>query len=129
MKLAPNRNILPKKNLLETVILLEPMRMHMQKGGRAWVNKSLRTEHLPFILDRSSWRNWRTCKLLIRGVAVLIYLAGSIEPIMINAIGEKTVQAGVLEAKLYKIPDQKPEKLEAISGQAQRTGRAQQHQF
>ncbi len=29
---------------------------------------------------------------------------------MINAIGEKLAQAGVLEAKLYKgIPDQKPE--------------------
>lgn len=75
MKLAPNLKHLPKEKFTEAVILLEPMRMHMQKvGKRAWVNKSLRTEHLRFILDRSSWRNWRTCKLLIKGVAVLVFI-------------------------------------------------------
>lgn len=39
-----------------------------------------------------------------------VYLAGNIEPILINAIGEKLARAGVQDAKLYKgIPDRKPE--------------------
>lgn len=39
-----------------------------------------------------------------------VYLAGSIEPILINAIGEKLARAGVQDAKLYKgIPDRHPE--------------------
>lgn len=33
-----------------------------------------------------------------------VYLAGNIEPIMINAIGEKLARAGVQDAKLYKDP-------------------------
>ncbi len=31
-----------------------------------------------------------------------VYLAGNIEPRLINAIGEKLAQAGVQDAKLYK---------------------------
>ena len=39
-----------------------------------------------------------------------VYLAGNIEPIIINAIGEKLARAGVQDAKLYKgIPDRQPE--------------------
>ncbi len=39
-----------------------------------------------------------------------MYLAGDIEPIQINAIGEKLALAGVQDAKLYKgIPDRQPE--------------------
>ncbi|VTN12144.1 Uncharacterised protein [Raoultella terrigena] len=39
-----------------------------------------------------------------------VYLAGDIEPIQINAIGEKLALAGVQDARLYKgIPDRHPE--------------------
>lgn len=39
-----------------------------------------------------------------------VYLAGDIEPLVINAIGEKLALAGIQDAKLYKgIPDQQPE--------------------
>ena len=39
-----------------------------------------------------------------------VYIAGDIEPILINAIGEKLARAGVQDARLYKgIPDRNPE--------------------
>jgi hypothetical protein len=39
-----------------------------------------------------------------------VYLAGNIEPILINVIGEKLARAGVQDARLYKgIPDRNPE--------------------
>ena len=54
-----------------------------------------------------------------------VYIAGEIEPILINAVAEKLALAGVQEAKLYKgIPDREPENwrdyLQRIREQAER---------
>jgi hypothetical protein len=53
-----------------------------------------------------------------------VYLAGSIEPIMINAIGENLLRQVYWKRNYIREFLTKTGKLEAISGQAQRTGRA-----
>jgi putative DNA primase/helicase len=57
--------------------------------------------------------------------AARVYMAGDIEPMLINAIAEKLALADVQDAKLYKgIPDQQPEDwrdyLTRLRGQAER---------
>lgn len=112
MKLAPNLKHLPKEKFTEAVIFAGTDAYAHAKGWEEGMGKQVAEDRTPPIyLGPKQLAELENLQIIDKGRrSARVYLAGSIEPIMINAIGEKLAQAGVLEAKLYKgIPDQKPE--------------------
>lgn len=112
MKSAPNVKHLPKDKLTEAVIFA---------GADAWSHASAWEEDYgkkiagdtipPIYLGPKQLAELDNLRIIDRGRrAARVYLAGEIEPIMINAIGEKLALEGVQNAALYKgITDQQPE--------------------
>ncbi|WP_337261248.1 MULTISPECIES: DUF927 domain-containing protein [unclassified Serratia (in: enterobacteria)] len=111
MKSAPNVKQLPKDKLTEAIIFAgADAYAHAQhwiesEGHRHGDNVP------PIYLGKRQLAELDNLRIIDKGrQSARVYLAGDIEPIQINAIGEKLAMAGVLEAKLYKdITDQEPE--------------------
>jgi putative DNA primase/helicase len=83
----------------------------MQKGGkRGWVKIAEDTTP-PIYLGPKQLAELDNLQIIDKGRRTArVYLAGNIEPMLINVIGEKLALAGVQDAKLYKgIPDREPE--------------------
>ncbi|HDR2843219.1 TPA: DNA primase [Enterobacter sichuanensis] len=112
MKNAPNLKHLPKEKFTEAVIFAGSDAYAHAKGWEEGLGKQIAEDTIPPIyLGPKQLAELDNLRIVDDGRrAARIYLAGNIEPILINAIGEKLARAGVLDAKLYKgIPDRKPE--------------------
>jgi putative DNA primase/helicase len=108
---APNLKYQPKDKFTEVVIFAGADALdHVQdwtemSGAKAWDTTP------PIYLGPKQLGELPQLRIVDQGRRfVRIYLAGEIEPILINAIAEKLASAGVKEAKLYQgIPDTEPE--------------------
>ncbi|EHX7041443.1 DUF927 domain-containing protein, partial [Salmonella enterica subsp. enterica serovar Mikawasima] len=111
MKNAPNLKHLPKDKFTEAVIFA---------GADAYAHAQHWIEHAgkaagdstpPVYLGPQQLAALANLRIVDKGRrCVRVYLAGDINPIMINAVAEKLALAGVEDAKLYKgIPDREPE--------------------
>ncbi|VEA68201.1 Superfamily II helicase and inactivated derivatives [Serratia plymuthica] len=111
MKFAPNVKQLPKDKLTEAIIFAgSDAFAHAQH----WIEsegKKHGDNIPPVYLGKKQLAELGNLRIIDKGrQSARVYLAGEIEPIQINAIGEKLALAGVQEAKLYKgIPDREPE--------------------
>lgn len=112
MKNAPNLKHLPKDKFIEAVIFTGADAYAHAKGWEEGLGKQIAHDTTPPIyLGSKQLAELHNLNIVDHGRrCVRVYLAGDIEPILINAIGEKLAIAGVQDAKLYKgIPDQNPE--------------------
>ncbi|EBY3919935.1 DUF927 domain-containing protein [Salmonella enterica subsp. enterica serovar Kibi] len=111
MKNAPNLKHLPKDKFTEAVIFA---------GADAYAHAQHWIEHAgkaagdstpPVYLGPQQLAALANLRIIDKGRrCARVYLAGDINPIMINAVAEKLARAGVEDAKLYKgIPDREPE--------------------
>ncbi len=111
MKMAPNVKQLPKDKFSEAIIFAgSDAYAHAQH----WIESEGRKHGdnvPPVYLGGKQLAELNNLHIIDKGRrSARVYIAGDIEPIFINAIGEKLAMAGVQDAKLYKgIPDQKPE--------------------
>ncbi|RLM02137.1 DNA primase [Gibbsiella quercinecans] len=111
MKSAPNVKQLPKDKLTEAIIFAGA---NAYAHARHWIESEghRHGDNVPPIyLGKRQLAELDNLRIIDKGrQSARVYLAGDIESIQINAIGEKLALAGVLEAKLYKgIPDREPE--------------------
>jgi|GEM_PF-312544 len=112
MRNAPNVKKLPKDKYTEAIIFAGA---DAYAHARAWENgfgKEIACDSTPPIyLGLKQLAELANLHIIDHGRrCARVYLAGDIEPIMINAIAEKLALAGVQDAKLYKgIPDKEPE--------------------
>ncbi|MBJ9075026.1 MULTISPECIES: DNA primase family protein [Citrobacter] len=112
MKSAPNLKHLPKEKFTEAVIFAGSDAYAHAKGWEEGLGKQIAEDTTPPIyLGPKQLAELDNLQIIDKGRrCARVYLAGSIEPILINAIGEKLARAGVQDAKLYKgIPDRHPE--------------------
>lgn len=112
MKNAPNLKHLPKEKFTEAVIFAGADAYAHAKGWEEGLGKQIAEDTTPPIyLGPKQLAELDNLQIIDKGRrSARVYLAGSIEPILINVIGEKLVRAGVQDAKLYKgIPDRQPE--------------------
>ncbi len=112
MKRAPNLKFLPKEKFTEAIIFAGTDAYAHAKGWEEGVGKQIAEDTTPPIyLGPKQLAELDHLQIIDNGRrSARVYLAGNIEPIMINAIGEKLARAGVQDAKLYKgIPDRQPE--------------------
>ena len=112
MKSAPNLKHLPKEKFTEAVIFAGSDAYAHAKGWEEGLGKQIAEDTTPPIyLGPKQLAELDNLQIIDKGRrSARVYLAGSIEPILINAIGEKLARAGVQDAKLYKgIPDRHPE--------------------
>ncbi|HDX4047768.1 TPA: DNA primase [Enterobacter soli] len=112
MKNAPNLKHLPKEKFTEAVIFAGSDAYAHAKGWEEGLGKQIAEDTIPPIyLGPKQLAELDHLQIIDDGRrSARVYLAGNIEPIMINAIGEKLARAGVQDAKLYKgIPDRQPE--------------------
>lgn len=112
MKSAPNLKHLPKEKFTEAVIFAGADAYAHAKGWEEGLGKQIAEDTTPPIyLGPKQLAELDNLQIIDKGRrSARVYLAGSIEPILINAIGEKLARAGVQDAKLYKgIPDRQPE--------------------
>ncbi|HHT0139452.1 TPA: DNA primase family protein [Raoultella ornithinolytica] len=112
MKSAPNLKHLPKEKFTESVIFAGSDAYAHAKGWEEGLGKQIAEDTTPPIyLGPKQLAELDNLQIIDKGRrSARVYLAGSIEPILINAIGEKLARAGVQDAKLYKgIPDRHPE--------------------
>ena len=112
MKNAPNLKHLPKEKFTEAVIFAGADAYAHAKGWEEGLGKQIAEDTTPPIyLGPKQLAELDNLKIIDKGRrSARVYLAGSIEPILINAIGEKLARAGVQDARLYKgIPDREPE--------------------
>ncbi|HGU9804439.1 TPA: primase-like DNA-binding domain-containing protein [Citrobacter freundii] len=112
MKRAPNLKFLPKEKFTEAIIFAGTDAYAHAKGWEEGLGKQIAEDTTPPIyLGPKQLAELDHLQIIDDGRrSARVYLAGNIEPIMINAIGEKLAQAGVQDAKLYKgIPDRQPE--------------------
>lgn len=126
MKNAPNLKYLPKDKFIEAVIFAgSDAYAHAQH----WIEKAGKEaggSTPPIYLGPKHLVDLGNVRIIDKGRrCARVYLAGDIEPIMINAVAEKLALAGVQDAKLYKgIPDKDPENwrdyLDRLRGQAER---------
>ncbi|WP_436882847.1 DUF927 domain-containing protein [Enterobacter asburiae] len=112
MKNAPNVKKLPKDKFTEAIIFAGADAYAHAKGWEEGLGKQIAGDTTPPVYlgpkQLAALENLRIIDDDRR--TARIYLAGDIEPIMINALGEKLARAGVQAAKLYKgIPDRNPE--------------------
>ncbi|VEA69346.1 Superfamily II helicase and inactivated derivatives [Serratia plymuthica] len=111
MKFAPNVKQLPKDKLAEAIIFAgADAYAHAQHWIESEGKKHGDTVP-PVYLGGKQLAELGNLRIIDKGrQSARVYLAGEIDPIQINAIGEKLALAGVVEAKLYKgIPDREPE--------------------
>ncbi|BEM35534.1 hypothetical protein SME06J_42260 [Serratia marcescens] len=111
MKFAPNVKKLPKDKLTEAIIFAG---VDAFAHAQHWIEsegKKHGDNIPPVYLGGKQLVELDNLRIIDKGrQSARVYLAGDIEPIQINAIGEKLALAGVQEAKLYKgIPDREPE--------------------
>lgn len=112
MKNAPNLKYLPKDKFTEVVIFAGADAYTHAKGWEEGLGKQIAEDTLPPVyLGPKQLAELDNLRIVDDGRrAARVYLAGDIEPIVINAIAEKLARAGVQHAKLYKgIPDRQPE--------------------
>lgn len=112
MKNAPNLKHLPKEKFTEAVIFAGADAYAHAKGWEEGLGKQIAEDTTPPIyLGPKQLAELDNLQIIDKGRrSARVYLAGSIEPILINAIGEKLARAGVQDARLYKgIPDREPE--------------------
>ncbi|MFM4040322.1 primase-like DNA-binding domain-containing protein [Klebsiella quasipneumoniae subsp. similipneumoniae] len=112
MKNAPNLKHLPKEKYTEAVIFAGTDAYAHAKGWEEGLGKQIAEDTTPPIyLGPKQLAELANLNIVDKGRrSARVYLAGDIEPIQINAIGEKLALAGVQDAKLYKgIPDSQPE--------------------
>lgn len=112
MKSAPNLKHLPKDKFTEAIIFAGSDAYAHAKGWEEGLGKQVAGDTIPPVyLGPKQLVELANLKIIDDGRrSARVYLAGDIEPIMINAIGEKLARAGVHDAKLYKgIPDRQPE--------------------
>lgn len=112
MKNAPNLKHLPKEKFTEAVIFAGADAYAHAKGWEEGLGKQIAEDTTPPIyLGPKQLAELDNLQIIDKGRrSARVYLAGNIEPILINAIGEKLARAGVQDAKLYKgIPDRQPE--------------------
>ena len=112
MKNAPNLKHLPKEKFTEAVIFAGADAYAHAKGWEEGLGKQIAEDTTPPIyLGPKQLAELDNLQIIDKGRrSARVYLAGNIEPILINAIGEKLARAGVQDARLYKgIPDREPE--------------------
>ena len=112
MKNAPNLKMLPKDKFIEAVIFAGADAYSHAKGWEEGMGKQVAEDTTPPVwLGPSQLAELDNVRIIDDGRrCARVYLAGDIQPITINAIGEKLARAGVQDAKLYKgIPDRNPE--------------------
>ncbi|MCX9058825.1 primase-like DNA-binding domain-containing protein [Citrobacter portucalensis] len=112
MKNAPNLKHLPKEKFTEAVIFAGADAYAHAKGWEEGLGKQIAEDTTPPIyLGPKQLAELEDLQIVDKGRrSARVYIAGDIEPILINAIGEKLARAGVQDAKLYKgIPDRQPE--------------------
>lgn len=112
MKNAPNLKHLPKEKFTEAVIFAGADAYAHAKGWEEGLGKKIAEDTTPPIyLGPKQLADLDNLQIIDKGRrSARVYLAGDIEPILINAIGEKLARAGVQDARLYKgIPDREPE--------------------
>ncbi|HGY4928307.1 TPA: DUF5906 domain-containing protein [Citrobacter braakii] len=112
MKSAPNLKHLPKEKFTEAVIFAGADAYAHAKGWEEGLGKQIAEDTTPPIyLGPKQLAELDNLQIIDKGRrSARVYLAGNIEPILINVIGEKLARAGVQDAKLYKgIPDRQPE--------------------
>ncbi|MBE0150229.1 DUF927 domain-containing protein [Serratia fonticola] len=111
MRNAPNVKQLPRDKLTEAIIFAGA---DAYAHAQHWIESEGKRhgDNIPPVyLGSKQLADLGNLRIIDKGrQSARVYLAGNIEPIQINAIGEKLALAGVLEAKLYKgIPDRDPE--------------------
>lgn len=112
MKNAPNLKHLPREKFSEAIIFAGADAYAHAKGWEEGLGKQVAEDTTPPIyLGPKQLAELANLNIVDKGRrSARVYLAGDIEPIQINAIGEKLALAGVQDAKLYKgIPDRQPE--------------------
>lgn len=112
MKSAPNLKHLPREKFTEAVIFAGADAYAHAKGWEEGLGKQIAEDTTPPIyLGPKQLAELDNLQIIDKGRrSARVYLAGNIEPILINAIGEKLARAGVQDARLYKgIPDRQPE--------------------
>ncbi|HHZ8458353.1 TPA: DNA primase family protein [Citrobacter freundii] len=112
MKSAPNLKHLPKEKFTEAVIFAGADAYAHAKGWEEGLGKQIAEDTTPPIyLGPKQLAELDNLQIIDKGRrSARVYLAGNIEPILINAIGEKLARAGVQDARLYKgITDRDPE--------------------
>ena len=106
------KNALPREKFTEAVIFAGTDAYAHAKGWEEGLGKQVAEDTTPPIyLGPKQLAELANLNIVDKGRrSARVYLAGDIEPIQINAIGEKLALAGVLDARLYKgIPDRHPE--------------------
>ncbi|HFK4729032.1 DUF927 domain-containing protein [Klebsiella quasipneumoniae subsp. similipneumoniae] len=112
MKNAPNLKHLPKEKFTEAIIFAGTDAYAHAKGWEEGMGKQIAEDTTPPIyLGPKQLAELDNLQIVDKGRrSARVYLAGNIEPILINVIGEKLARAGVQDARLYKgIPDRNPE--------------------
>ncbi|APH30116.1 DNA primase [Salmonella enterica] len=112
MKNAPNLKYLPKEKFTEAIIFAGTDAYAHAKGWEEGLGKQIAEDTTPPIyLGPKQLAELDNLQIVDKDRrSARVYIAGDIEPILINAIGEKLARAGVQDAKLYKgIPDRQPE--------------------
>ncbi len=112
MKRAPNLKFLPKEKFTEAIIFAGADAYAHAKGWEEGLGKKIAEDTTPPVwLGPKQLAELDNLQIIDKGRrSARVYLAGNIEPRLINTIGEKLARAGVLDAKLYKgIPDRQPE--------------------
>ncbi|EAT1310584.1 DUF927 domain-containing protein [Salmonella enterica] len=112
MKRAPNLKFLPKEKFTEAVIFAGTDAYAHAKGWEEGLGKQIAEDTTPPVwLGPKQLAELDNLQIVDKGRrSARVYIAGDIEPILINAIGEKLARAGVQDARLYKgIPDRQPE--------------------
>ncbi|EKC2602388.1 DUF927 domain-containing protein [Salmonella enterica] len=112
MKRAPNLKFLPKEKFTEAIIFAGTDAYAHAKGWEEGMGKQIAEDTTPPVwLGPKQLAELDNLQIVDKGRrSARVYIAGNIEPILINAIGEKLAQAGVQDARLYKgIPDRQPE--------------------
>lgn len=112
MKRAPNLKSLPKEKFTEAVIFAGTDAYAHAKGWEEGLGKQIAEDTTPPVwLGPKQLAELDNLQIVDKGRrSARVYIAGDIEPILINAIGAKLAWAGVQDAKLYKgIPDRQPE--------------------
>lgn len=112
MKRAPNLKFLPKEKFTEAIIFAGTDAYAHAKGWEEGLGKQIAEDTTPPVwLGPKQLAELDNLQIIDKGRrSARVYIAGDIEPILINAIGEKLARAGVQDAKLYKgITDRQPE--------------------
>ncbi|WP_172620470.1 DUF927 domain-containing protein [Raoultella terrigena] len=112
VKNAPNLKHLPREKFTEAIIFVGTDAYAHAKGWEEGMGKQVAEDTTPPIyLGPKQLAELANLNIVDKGRrSARVYLAGDIEPIQINAIGEKLALAGVQDARLYKgIPDRQPE--------------------